>query len=187
MGPEVPCAPETREMTTSFRLDHDFDDIPLELFERYLNHPELIALCAEIPAFRSRELVEEQDLGAGKRRWRFKVVAGGDIPAAARKVVTEEMLTWHEDTRFEPSEHAIHFRIEPIRWSGKFDCRGVWRLEPRGRGTHRVIEGTLSIPVPLVGRMVEGFIVAELKKNYEVESGVQRKFYRRMKEREAAG
>ena len=174
-------------MTTSFRLDHDFSDIPIELFERYLNHPELIALCAEIPAFRSRELVEEQDLGEGRKRWRFKVVAGGDIPATAQKVISEEMLTWHEDTRFEPSEHAIHFTIEPIRWKGKFDCSGVWRLEPRGQGTRRFIEGSLSIPLPLVGKVAEAFIISELKKNYEVEAGVQRKFYRRMKQREAEG
>lgn len=174
-------------MTTSFKLVHDFDDIPIDLFERYLNHPELIALCAEIPAFRSRELVEEQDLGDGKKRWRFKVVAGGDIPATARKVITEEMLTWYEDTRFEPEEHAIHFTIEPIRWKGKFDCRGTWRLEPRGAATHRVIEGTLSIPIPIVGKVAESVIVSELKKNYEVEADVQRKFYRRMKVREAEG
>lgn len=174
-------------MATSFRLVHDFDDIPIDLFERYLNHPELIALCAEIPAFRSRDLVEEQDLGGGRKRWRFKVVAGGDIPPAARKVISEEMLTWYEDTRFEPDEHTIHFTIEPIRWQGKFDCRGTWRLEPRGQGTHRVIEGSLAIPLPLVGKVAEQFIVGELKKNYEVEAGVQRKFYRRMREREQEG
>lgn len=174
-------------MTTSFKLEHDFSDISIDVFERYLNHPELIEMCAAIPAFRSRELVEEQDLGGGKKRWRFKVVAGGDIPATARKVLTEEMLTWYEDTRFEPSEHTIHFTIEPIKWAGKFDCHGTWRLIPRGEGTHRVIEGTLSIPLPLVGRVAESVIVNELKKNYEVESEVQRKFYRRMLQREAEG
>lgn len=172
-------------MTTSIKLVHDFDDIPIDLFERYLNHPELIALCAEIPAFRSRELVEEQDLGEGRKRWRFKVVAGGDIPGPAQKIINEEMLTWYEDTRFEPHEHAIHFTIEPIRWKGKFECHGIWALESRGQGTRRVISGSLSIPVPLVGRVAETFIVSELKKNYEVEAGVQRKFYRRMKLREA--
>jgi hypothetical protein len=174
-------------MATPFRLEHDFPDIPIDVFERYLNHPELIEMCAAIPAFRSRDLVEEHDDGGGKRRWRFKVVAGGDIPAAARKVLTEEMLTWHEDTRFLPEEHTIYFTIEPIRWKGKFDCRGTWRLEPRGEGTHRVIAGSLAIPLPLVGKVAETVIVGELKKNYEVEADVQRRFYRRMMEREAKG
>lgn len=174
-------------MATSFRLVHEFDDIPIDLFERYLNHPELIALCAEIPAFRSRELVESADLGGGRRRWRFKVVAGGDIPAAAQKVLSEDMLTWYEDTRFEPSEHTIYFTIEPIRWQGQFDCRGIWKLEPSGPGTRRVIEGKLVIPLPFVGKVAEQVIVNELTKNYEVEARVQRKFYRRMREREQEG
>lgn len=174
-------------MTTKFRLEHDFPDIPVDLFERYLNHPELIEMLDAMPAFRSRELVSEEDLGGGRKKWRFKVVAGGEIPPAARKVMTEEMLTWHEDARFEPAEHCIHWTITPFKMADKFDCKGIWKLTPRGEGTHRVIEGELTIKVPLVGKVVEQFIVGELKRNYDVEPEVQAKFYRRMKEREAKG
>lgn len=170
-------------MTTTFRLEHSFPDIPLELFERHLNHPELIAMLDAMPAFRSRELVERQDLPDGKTRWRFKVVAGGDIPPAARKVVNEDLLTWWEDTTFSPTEHCIYWSIEPVKIKDKLVCRGTWKLIAQGGGTHRVIDGELTVKVPLVGKVAETFLVGELKRNYDVEPDIQRKFYRSMAER----
>src|SRR5687768_18116255 len=127
-------------MTTTFRIENDFPDIPIELFEKHLNHPELIDMMKGMPAFRSRDLVEKKDLGDGQVNWRFKVVAGGEIPGPARKVISEDMLAWYEDTRWVPKEHCIYWTITLL--AGKLkdmvDSRGTWRLEPRGQGTRRV-------------------------------------------------
>lgn len=174
-------------MTTTFKLEHDFPDIPVDLFERHLNHPELIAMLSGMPAFRSRDLVEKKDLGGGQVNWRFKVIAGGDIPASARKVMNEDMLTWHEDTRFVPSEHTIYWTIVPLKDKVKdiLEAKGIWKLIPSGQGTRRLIEGNINVKIPLVGKVVEQFLAGELKKNYDVEPDIQRKFYRMMKEREA--
>lgn len=174
-------------MATTFRLEHDFPDIPVDLFERYLNDPELIKMLAAMPAFRSRDLVDKKDLGGGIIEWRFKVVAGGDLPASARRVVSEDMLTWHEDTKFVPGEHTIYWKIMPLKDKVKdmLEAHGVWKLIPQGKGTRRVIEGSITVKVPIVGKVVEQFIAAELKKNYDVEPDIQRKFYRARREQEA--
>jgi hypothetical protein len=171
-------------MTTIFRLEHEFPDISVELFEKHLNHPELIAMLGAMPAFRSRDLVEKKDLGDGRVNWRFKVVAGGDIPKSAQKVVSPEFLTWHEDTRFEPKEHTIYWKIDPLQKKVDVDAHGIWKLIPSGQGTKRVIEGNITVKMPIVGKVVEGFLASELKKNYDVEPDIQRKFYRMMKQRE---
>ena len=171
-------------MTTTFRLEHDFPDIPIELYEKHLNHPDLIAMLSAMPAFRSRDLVDKTDLGGGVIGWRFKVVAGGDIPLAARRAVSEDMLTWHEDTRFVPNEHAIYWSIVPL--SAKFreilDAKGTWRLTPHSfggkMGTRRVIEGNIHVKIPLIGKIVETYLAEELKRNYTVEPDIQRRFYR---------
>lgn len=174
-------------MATTFTLTHDFPDISVELFERHLNHPELIAMLAGMPAFRSRDLVEKKELGGGVVNWRFKVVAGGEVPPAARKVMSEDMFTWHEDTRFVPAEHTIHWSIVPLKDSVKdiLEAKGIWKLMPHGQGTRRLIEGNIHVKIPFVGKVVEQFLAAELKRNYEVEPDLQRKFYRMMKTREA--
>ncbi len=170
-------------MTTTFRLEHQFPDISLELFERHLNHPDLIKQLSAMPGFRSRDLVDRKDGPDGVIHWTFKVVAGGDIPASARKVVNDDMLTWHEVTRFVPAEHVIHWQIVPIKEKIQriLKSSGTWRLSKDGEGTRRVIDGSITIDIPFVGKVAEQFLAGELKRNYDVEPDIQRKFYRSVK------
>ncbi len=168
-------------MTTSFRLEHEFPGISLDLFEAYLNHPELNVMLATMPAFRSRDMIEEQKLKNGETLWKFKVVAGGEIPPAVQKVVSKDMFTWWENTRFVPDEHCIYWEIEPLVAKGKFEGKGTWKLQGDKKGTHRVIDGEITFKLPFIGKIVETFIVSELKRNYEVEPGIQRAFLQKMK------
>ncbi len=169
-------------MATTFTLEHNFPDIPVEVFEQHLNHPDLIKMLDKMPAFRSRDLVSKTDNGDGSITWRFKVVAGGDVPPAVRKVLSEEMLTWHEDTKFVPAEHTIHWTITPLaeRAQKLLESHGIWKLIPAGKGTRRVIEGHINVKVPLIGKLVEQYLAGELKRNYDVEPDLQRAFYKKM-------
>ena len=169
-------------MSTTFKLEHAFPDIPVEVFEKHLNHPDLIKMLDKMPAFRSRDLVSKVDNADGSTTWRFKVVAGGDLPASARRVVSEEMLTWHEDTRFVPKEHTIYWTITPLtqKAADMLESKGIWKLIPDGKGTKRLIEGTITVKVPFVGKVVETFLAGELKRNYDVEPDIQRTFYKKM-------
>ena len=83
-----------------------------------------------MPAFKSRELVDKEELEGGKINWKFKVVAGGNVPPAARKVLSEDMLTWYENTLFKPSDHCIEWTIEPIKSKDRLRCHGTWKLIP---------------------------------------------------------
>ncbi len=167
-------------MTTPFRLEHDFPGISLAKFEKYLNHPKLNDMMKEMPAFRSRDLIEEQKLKNGEILWKFKVVAGGNIPPAVSSVVSPDMFSWVETSRFVPSEHAIHFTIEPLVAKDKFKGEGKWILKGDKKGTKRVIEGEITFRAMLIGKVVEGFMVKELNRNYEVEPDIQRRFYAEM-------
>lgn len=169
-------------MSTTFKLEHNFPDIPVDVFEQHLNHPDLIKMLDKMPAFRSRDLVSKTDNKDGSTTWRFKVVAGGDLPASARKVMSDDMLTWHEDTRFVPSEHTIYWTITPLaqKAADMLESKGIWKLIPDGKGTKRLIEGSINVKVPFVGKVVEQFLAGELKKNYDVEPDIQRQFYRKM-------
>ena len=172
-------------MASTFTLTHAFPDITVADFERHLNHPELIEMLKGMPAFRSRDLVEKKDLGGGAINWRFRVVAGGNVPAAARSVINDDMLTWFEDARFAPAEHTIYWQITPIKDKVRelLESKGTWRLIPDGAGTRRVIDGLVNIKIPFVGKVAEQFLVSELKRNYDVEPEIQGRFYRMMKAR----
>lgn len=167
-------------MTTPFRLEHDFPGISLTKFEKYLNHPKLNDMMKDMPAFRSRELIEEQRAANGEILWKFKVVAGGEIPPAVTSVVSPDMFSWIETSRFVPEEHCIHFNIEPLIAKDKFKGAGRWILKGEKKGTKRIIEGEITFKAMLIGKIVEGFMVKELNRNYEVEPDIQRRFYSEM-------
>ncbi len=175
-------------MTTTFRLEHDFPEISVALFERYLNHPDLISMLSGMPAFRSRDLVEKTELAEGAVNWRFKVVASSKIPAAAQRLFAGDVLTWHEDARFVPAEHNIYWKITPLQDTVRalLSAHGTWKLIPMGAGTKRIIDGNVDVKVPLVGKVVELFLKTELTKNYEVEPEIQRRFYLKMKAQDAS-
>ena len=81
----------------------------------------------------------------------------------------------------------LYWKITPLKEKFKdiFEGHGIWKLIPQGKGTRRIIEGNLSIKMPIVGKVVEQFLAGELKKNYDVEPDIQRKFYRAKREQEA--
>lgn len=164
-------------MGTPFRLEHDFPEISLPKFEKYLNHPKLNEMLEGMPAFRSRTLIEEQKMKSGEILWKFKVVAGGEIPPAISKMVSTDMFAWIESSRFVPEEHCIHFAIEPLVAKGKFEGKGQWLLKADKKGTKRIIEGEFTFKVPFVGKVIESYLIKELKRNYEVEPDIQRRFY----------
>lgn len=167
-------------MTSAFRLEHDFPQIPLKKFEKYLNHPTLNTMLSGMPSFRSRDLVEEQKLPNGETHWKFKVVAGGELPPAIGRVISPDMFTWIETSRFVPNEHCIHFAIEPIVAKDKFTGTGKWLLLNDKKGTKRIIEGEITFKIPFVGKLIEAYLIKELTRNFEVEPDIQRRFYSEM-------
>lgn len=167
-------------MTTSYQLEHEFPAVPIDVFEKYLNHPDLNILLAKMPSFKSRELVESKTLPNGEQHWCFKVVAGGEVPPAISKLVSPDTFTWLEKSRFVPKEHAVYFSIEPIFAKGKFESSGKWTYRTHKKGTVRVLEGEMSVKIPFVGKMIESFLLKELNRNYEVEPEIQAKFYKKI-------
>lgn len=167
-------------MTTSFKLEHEFPSVPLDVFEKYLNHPELNAMLAQMPSFKSRDLVESQTLKNGEQHWVFKVAAGGELPPAISKIASPDLFTWIEKSRFVPKEHAVYFSIEPIKAKDKFESTGKWTHTKHKNGTLRTLESSMTIKIPFIGKIVETFLLGELKRNYAVEPDIQSRFYEKM-------
>jgi hypothetical protein len=167
-------------MTTSYRIEHEFPSVPLDIFVQNLNHAELNKMLTALPSFKSRELIEEQELENGEKQWCFLVSAAGDLPPAVSAIASPDLFKWHEKSHYVPKEKTLHFKIEPLSGSSKFEGSGRFIYSKLKNGTKRVLEGEMNVKIPFVGKIVESFLVNELKKNYEVEPGVQSKFYAKM-------
>lgn len=164
-------------MATSFSLEHEFPHIPLEKFEAYLNDPTLNRMLEKGLAFEERKLLEKNDGKNGDVIWTFRVKKQGHWPSAVKKIMQGDAFSWQEISRYVPKEHCVHWEIIPEVKNLKFHGQGVWRLSKSGTGCKRVIEGKINVDIPLLGKVVESFIVNELKSTYEIEPEIQEKFY----------
>lgn len=164
-------------MTTSFSLEHEFPEISLEKFVAHLNDPKLNHMLEKELSFEQRSLIEKTEGKNGDMQWQFLVKKKGELPASVKKIVPGDGLAWKEISRYVAKEHCIYWEIVPEAKVVKFHGEGVWRLSKAGRGCKRVIEGKITVEIPFVGKIIESFIVNELKSTYEVEPGVQEKFY----------
>jgi hypothetical protein len=164
-------------MATSFRLEHQFPTISIDIFEKYLNHPELNKMLSRMPSFKERTLVEENSENNNEQEWKFLVRAASELPQAIKKVIPTSVMSWHEKSLFKKNEHTIYWSIIPLDTKIKFKGSGTWKLFEENSGTKRVIEGEIRVEIPFVGKMIENFIVKELQKNYEEEPLVQKAFY----------
>lgn len=164
-------------MTTKFSIEHEFPTISLEKFVAHLNDPKLNRLLEKELDFDERKLIETHEEKNGDIEWQFIVRKSGDMPAALKKIIQSDCFSWKEISRYVPSEQCIYWQIVPEVQVVKFHGEGVWRLKKSGKGCKRTIEGEIKVDIPFVGKMVESFIVNELKSTYEIEPSVQEKYY----------
>jgi len=111
---------------------------------------------------------------------------GGEIPAAARAVLSEAMLSWTDYASWDESKWTCHWRTETHSFTEAVDCRGVNNFIEVDGGTRIEIRGDLKIdgkkikgvPGFLAGKVastVESFLAAKIKPNLvEVTEGLRK-------------
>lgn len=163
-------------MTTSFRLEHEFPKIPLEKFIAHLNDPKLNEMLEKGLDFTARKLTkctEKPD----SIEWQFVIEKSGEVPAAIEKVIKGTTISWVEDSKLIKKENCIYWQITPKNSPLKFSGEGVWKLSAHKNGCKRVIEGNITVSIPLIGKMIEAFIANQMKESFELEPTIQNKFY----------
>lgn len=111
---------------------------------------------------------------------------GGEIPAAARAVLSESMLSWTDYATWDEASWACDWRIETHAFTEAVSCKGRNRFLEVDSGTKIEIRGELSIDaskitgVPRflagkVGSTVEAFLAQKIRPNLvEVTAGLRK-------------
>jgi len=147
---------------------HTFPDVDVEEFEDYLEDPEFNQQLENLPNVASRSVLENKDLGGGKRYTKVQYEGKG-VPEQAKKIVGEGAVGWIEEVDFNRNIHVHKFRLTPNRMKDKVKCEGQYLLKPLGPegGTKR--EVTMNIKVKMLGvgtileRMAKPFLEANAK------------------------
>jgi hypothetical protein len=154
-----------------------------DVFVAYRDH--LVELVEFLPNIRRIDLKSRRDDGP-----RAEVVnawhGGGEIPAAARMVLSESMLSWTDYATWDESDWTTEWRIETHSFTEAVNCRGKNRFLEVDGGTRFEIRGGLEIDgskirgVPKmlaksVSKTVEDFLVKKITPNLlSVSDGLRR-------------
>jgi hypothetical protein len=155
-----------------FEIAHDFD-IPLDALELAVLSPDLVETLA--PLLTNIETVKQvthaMHDGVFERVWSYR--ANVKIPGFAKPYVTPAMLGWNEESSYDLKKHKAEWTIVPHvkpAWRKFFHSKGTYRLVAKGGGSARIIEGDLSLEVPLLKQVAEKRIMREVKKTFDAEA-----------------
>jgi hypothetical protein len=159
-----------------FEIVHTFA-IPLDAVELAVVSPDLVlALAPRLANVETlHQLSHSAHDGVLERVWSYR--ANVKIPGFARPYVSPEMLGWNEESSYDKEKHFATWLIVPHvkpAWRRFFVSAGTYRLVRKGEGSARVIEGHLSLEVPVVKELAERAILREVRKAFDAEAAAIR-------------
>lgn len=147
-----------------FRLSHHFDCAPEELWS--ITDDEVFEQRLGEASGSKRDKVADS-MDGGVRVVRRRITLQRDLPGAMRKVIGTDNISYDQITRRRMGENELTWEIEPMVLQGRFVGRGTTRVVAAGAGCERIIEGELSIRVPIVGSKMEKRLVDDVSASYE--------------------
>lgn len=157
-----------------FEISHELD-APVDVIELAFLSPEMgrLLALALAPGVESVETVlHEVKDGELHRTLHFQASA----PLSIFKGITvaRDALCWDTHAFYRLSDRTSTWEVKPReQYRRYFRASGTYRLEaiPEGR-TRRVVAGDLEItmPVPMIGGLVERLALSEVRKTYDAEA-----------------
>ncbi len=160
-----------------FEIIHEFE-IPLDAIELAVLSPDLFSRLkthlTNMEEVRQKQHVLEG--GVLQRLWSYQ--ASVRVPVFAQKVVTREMLSWDEQSTYTIRTHSAKWTVLPNvkpEWRKHFHAEGTYRLVALASDrTRRLVEGELTLKVPVVQKVAERAILAEVRRTFEAEAATLR-------------
>lgn len=115
---------------------------------------------------------EENGLLLVDVRYRF----GGQLSAAARRVVDPAKLSWVEHSVHDLDRRHVEFHLAPDNYADRLRSSGRYTFMATDEGAVRITEGELNVRVALVAGAVERAIVSGLSDHLAAEVPVVEEF-----------
>lgn len=128
----------------------------------------------ELPNVTARKAIDQKREGSKiYRRYEWRMF--GQIPRAAQRALSPEMLTFIEESVWDDESCVTESRIMPMYFKDSISCEStvVWR--GRDAGSERVIESEAVVNIPVMGGLVERAVVDAFMKSNDMSAELIRK------------
>lgn len=120
------------------------------------------------------ELISEATQG-GTYRKHSRIVMNRELPAAMLKVLKTDKIGYELMITRPESSTTARWDIKPMVLADRFQGGGTTAFRVTPTGCVRIIEGELSVKVPLIGKMMEERLVNDVSASYDRGAEIIRK------------
>jgi len=162
-----------------FTFKHDFG-WSFENITEILSAGKELVVNEDHPNVSSYKELEFKQTGTGftkKAQWDVR----GDVPKAVRKVISGDRFTFTEETLWDEKSSTFTINIIPGFLKKRVRCslKSKWTRVSEGKTT-RVIDGFISVKIPLIGRAAEKTALPYLKEIAEANALLIKKGFTRI-------
>ncbi len=107
---------------------------------------------------------------------RSRVTQIGELPAVAQKALGARKFQYVQEVEEREAEHATHWNILPDVMADRVICSGTTKIRASAEGCERVVSGTITVKIPLVGGTIERYIGETVQTGYQRAESTIRRF-----------
>lgn len=113
-----------------------------------------------------QEVLETRTEGPIEVR-RIRTEPDQELPSMVASAIGTKKLSYTQENRFDKASGRMEWTVHLDGIGDRVQVSGVTTCVPDGSGCKRVVDGEITVNVPLVGRQIEKKVVAELERSMQ--------------------
>ncbi|MEN0064718.1 MAG: DUF2505 domain-containing protein [Myxococcota bacterium] len=113
-----------------------------------------------------QEILETRTEGNIEIR-RIRTEPDRELPGMVASAIGTKKLSYVQENRFDRASGRMEWSVELDGIGDRVTVKGVTTCVPDGDGCKRVVDGEITVKVPLVGGQIEKAVVAEFEKSMQ--------------------
>jgi hypothetical protein len=101
-----------------------------------------------------------------QRIWRMRFTPDQELPSVVAKALGTTKLVYEQESRLD-AQQTLHWDVFPAVVPDKVTARGTMRAVANNGGIDRIVDGEISVRIPIIGGRIEKTIHKSVMDSYE--------------------
>lgn len=98
---------------------------------------------------------------------RLECVGKKELPKVLSKALGAKHFSYIQENRLDRAKNELRWKVIPAVMSDKITAEGITTVVQMADGSHRIVNGDITVDIPFVGGTIEKAIVKEVQGSFE--------------------